>query len=142
MPFDGHFWVVRDGRIIDPFFKEYNEVIRINKLDRTQQRYLPADENTQRLWKTRCELRKWNFEFNKETWVPLHGFCYQNAVSEIFKNGGELVFGSMGWKYAKTPDVHYEFGGQGWTLMDFDFRNASQKIDYSVIMRNIYASRR
>ena len=33
---------------------------------------------------------------------------------EIAQRGGELVFGSMGWK--KQQGIHYEYGGENWTV--------------------------
>ena len=30
---DGHFWIVRNGEIIDPYFEEYDMVKVINKLE-------------------------------------------------------------------------------------------------------------
>ena len=123
MPFDGHFWVIRDGKVIDKSFPEWDMVISINKLDRKKQIYLPADDMTQRLWKQKCQKEYLTEDFSALDWTPRYGWCYQNALHEIAKNGGELVFGSMGWKFKSCPKVHYEFGGIGWTLMDFAKKN-------------------
>ena len=46
---------------------------------------------------------------------PTEGMCYQNCILEVFRNGGEIKFGSMGWKKKSDGTVWYEFGGKDWT---------------------------
>jgi hypothetical protein len=43
--------------------------------------------------------------------------CFQNAVFEIEKNGGELVFGSLGFKFENSNDYHYEYGGEHYQVV-------------------------
>jgi hypothetical protein len=125
---DGHFWVVRDGKIIDWEINEYNLVRKINKCDNIQV-HLEADEMTQKMMigiykKVLFNVFKtndWNYILEKFTDLllktgytkPVNNMCYQNCLVEIYKNGGELKFGSMGW-VRKSGEVHYEFGGEDW----------------------------
>ena len=50
---------------------------------------------------------------------PEYCRCFQNCLLEIHQRGGELVFGSLGFK---KPDgsFHYEYGGTDYlTIADF-----------------------
>jgi trehalose utilization protein len=50
---------------------------------------------------------------------PMFLTCYQNVIIDIYLNGGEIVFGSMGWK-REDGSIHYEFGGEEYlTWNDF-----------------------
>ena len=42
---------------------------------------------------------------------PYFGMCYFNAVMEQHRNGGEIVFGSMGWLRDDDTEF-YEYGGK------------------------------
>ena len=44
------------------------------------------------------------------------GCCFQNCILEIHDRGGELVFGSLGFKKNNGQGYHYEWGG-GWSLL-------------------------
>lgn len=123
---DGHFWVVRDDKIIDIDFQDYSMIRRIRNC-KNKAVHLEADEITQRLMiathlkiisnilggtpataielmGSYCELKRIEPECNR---------CLINAIIEIYKNGGELKFGSMGWEQ-KSGGVWYEFGGADW----------------------------
>jgi hypothetical protein len=118
---DGHFWVERDGKVIDPYFPEYNKIKKFYNCS-GDAIYLPADAITQQVI-----LRK----FEKLLTVKQAGICmktmgiprrvnacYQNASLEIAENGGNIVFGSMGWRKG-SGQIHYEFGGDGWKVHQF-----------------------
>ena len=45
---DGHFWIVRDGKIIDWEFREY-DIIRMVRNCNKEKDYLPAPEMTQKI---------------------------------------------------------------------------------------------
>lgn len=120
---DGHFWVVRDGKIIDIDFQEYNMIRRIRNC-KNKVVYLEADEITQRLMiATHLKIISNTLGGTPATAINVLGSyceikgiepecynCLVNSIMEIHKNGGELKFGSMGWEQ-KSGGVFYEFGG-------------------------------
>jgi len=132
--FDGHFWVERNGKIIDFYFPQYNiakkkngcvgnpiyleapeetQIIAIGIMKKTLQKILDTDNYDYAL--RRLYILYEMFDNLK----PQYLYCLQNAFIEIYKNGGKLVFGSMGWK-KKNGKIHYEFGGEDWkTWKDF-----------------------
>ena len=51
---------------------------------------------------------------------PRENSCFQNCLIELAENGGELVFGSMGFKYKSKNGYFYEYGGIDYkTIADF-----------------------
>ena len=119
---DGHFWVVRDDKIIDPDFDEYHLIKEIQGCV-GKRVYLPADDLVQRIIKRKFEsmisVEECGTMFSQYfRGRPQMNSCFQNACMEINRNGGELVFGSMGWK-KRSGGIHYEFGGEGWTVSQF-----------------------
>ncbi len=112
---DGHFWVEREGKIIDPYFMEYDLIKGIQGLsgDRI---YLPAPPLIQcifeKVLQRSCGKRQYT------NYKPRCYECSHNAVYEYQKNGGKIVFGSMGWK-RKDGTIHYEFGGENYTAKQF-----------------------
>jgi len=117
--FDGHFWVERNGEIIDPYFKEYDMYkSRWNCVGEVI--HLPASDLVQKVmikkFKTVDEIMDVDDEFFLMFFrEPGIGQCFQKSRLEILKNGGKLVFGSMGWKIS-SGGIHYEFGGENWTV--------------------------
>jgi hypothetical protein len=110
MSIDGHFWVERNGKIIDPHFAEYDMIAKIRECDSQTKNYVEAPLFTQVLM---------YFYADKHYKNNGTGFrnCYSNAVKELKrKPGGRLVFGSMGFKFNKQDDYFYEFGGKDWKL--------------------------
>jgi len=119
---DGHFWVERDGKIIDPYFLEYNYVKFIRNLEGDCV-YLEASPIVQNVI-----MKKFEKVMDKErvyktmiymNMKPEHNKCYQNAIYELYTNGGVLKFGSMGWKHRSRDNIHWEFGGKDWTVSNF-----------------------
>ena len=130
---DGHFWVERDHRIIDPYFYQYDIVKRLNRLE-GKAVYLEADIIISKVIIRRfeSEITKALTTFStlstttdlfakiiKDGYKNTFGRCYQNAILEISKNGGRLCFGSMGWKHKKNDSIHWEFGGENWKVSQF-----------------------
>jgi hypothetical protein len=119
---DGHFWVERDGKVIDPYFEEYDKIKKFWGCVGDAV-YQPADDLTQQVI-----LRKFEKILTvKQTGISMKTMgglkraydCWGNASLEIVENGGTIVFGSMGWKKKKTGTIHYEFGGDGWKVHQF-----------------------
>ena len=122
---DGHFWIMRDGEIIDPYFKEYDMVKVINNLE-GDRKYLPAEELIQKVMKKKYIASVENTLKDDMLMMSMAleigarcNCCPTNAVVEQITNGGEIVFGSMGWKRKNRKGIHYEFGGENWTISQF-----------------------
>ncbi len=132
---DGHFWVERDGKIIDstPAEKEFMQAAHYWEI--TQEReYLPANFIVQKIMKLSCTADV-IFTYNKETGssattlaevfenspiqTPQAQKCFKNAFYEQWKNGGTVVFGSMGYKAHWTTNIFWEYGGIDYVLTDF-----------------------
>jgi hypothetical protein len=130
---DGHFWVVREGKIIDPVFPdEYKMICGVRKADWKDRFNLPANEMTQKIMigmfkKVFSNLmnREGDTSFEEQVTQfailtnstfgntnPKMNKCFQNALLEIHERGGELVFGSLGFKFQGKEGYWYEFGGQ------------------------------
>jgi hypothetical protein len=131
---DAHFWVERDGVIIDPYFKTYDKVKNFWNLSNDQV-YLEADQSIQKIMieiHTRV-LKKHTKKNDFQEALQEHGefcikyeanmnipnCCWRNACLEVYKNGGQIKFGSMGWKRENSNNVFYEFGGVDWKIKDF-----------------------
>jgi hypothetical protein len=102
----GHYWVERDGKIIDPWFKQYKYITRVQGTTQ-EQAYEEADKELM-LTVTIKALK-----YYSEVKVPLlqsiygdisklmmFGECFLNAISEVRERGGTLKFGKMGFKRA------------------------------------------
>jgi len=130
---DGHFWVVRDGKIIDPVFDEYKLVCRIRNADWKDRHNLPAPEMTQTLMINMFK-KVLNNQLGKDKSfeelidefyaltvlymkkpTPQADMCFQNCLIEIKERGGDLVFGSLGFKLKGNEGYWYEYGGADWT---------------------------
>jgi len=134
---DGHFWVEREGEIIDPHFNTYDTICRIRNCDPKQPKsYLPAPEMTQTIIKCMfLKILKKLFgdkpqeeifaEFRDITkrhmgLKPRPDCCFQNCLIEIAERGGTLVFGSLGFKYKGKDGYFYEYGGEDYkTIKSF-----------------------
>ena len=129
---DGHFWVVRDGKIVDPVFPEYKMSCRMRNADWKNRSHLPASEITQKLmigmYKKVLTNQFGNISFEEQSAEikkfmklvhghndPVMNFCFQNCLVEIHERGGELVFGSLGFKLKNGEGYWYEYGGVNYT---------------------------
>ena len=133
--FDGHFWVVRDGRISDPYVKEYDNIKRINDLEGEPQ-YLPAPQSVQDDFiKSLTDYHLSIFgdlasslrDAKRLGWKPFCGGCQNTALYESLENGGQIVFGSMGWKKKNSSKIWWEYGGADWTNTE-DFVKVNHQI--------------
>jgi hypothetical protein len=122
---DGHFWVERDGVIIDPHFELYDKIIEIRKCT-TKVAHKEAPKSTQdkmiKMYEEYFQKMRgddWKTVFARVFATPKPNNCVQNAIAEVTNNGGRLVFGSLGWEQ-KKGGVWWEYGGEDWhTLNDF-----------------------
>jgi hypothetical protein len=128
--FDGHFWVVKDGEIIDPDFEKEKEVKMLQRCEGGKV-YLEASPEVQKdILKMVNDIN--NFDMCgkfllKGGFCPGYGQCIFNAMLLKAKFGGKIVFGSMGWKRRGSSSIHWEFGGKDWTVKDFIKRPALKK---------------
>ena len=116
---DGHMWVNKDDKIIDPHFIEYDILKKYHKGEKFI--YYPADNLTQKviikiimnnIIKEYETIEKFIIDYKIFTENrKLHGYCIFNALVEICSNGGELVFGSFGFE-KKDGTKFYEYGGE------------------------------
>lgn len=115
--FDGHFWVERDGQIIDPWFNEYDFVISVHGCLK-ERRYLKCPNDLVGRVLLRMFERSEFYSLLMAN-TPYFNNCIANSLKEIEQNGGTLVFGSLGFA-RKDGSVHWEFGGESWcTVKDF-----------------------
>jgi len=131
---DGHFWVVRDGKIIDPMFDEYKTICDVRNANWKDRDYIPAPKITQNLilgiYKKVLNnlLKEESFEKQIEEFFyitilmngdskPLMYCCFQNCLLEIYQRGGEIVFGSLGFKFKDKEGYWYEFGGNNYKIV-------------------------
>lgn len=128
---DGHFWVVRDGKIIDSEFPEYAMIRQIRNCS-DEQVYLESNPIIQQVLiqkhidvfdkflniNTIEEIAKKLSEWLEDE-PSIFRHCFFNSLMEIAKNGGRLVFGSMGWKVNNSTEVFYEYGGENYRVVDF-----------------------
>jgi hypothetical protein len=121
----GHFWVVRDGRVIDPKFQEHRDIQRQNRLQDVSC-HLPAPAMTQKIM-IASHIKKAKNVFGENYAVEFerifaphggkhYGMCFFNAVIEKHRNGGEIVFGSMGWLRDDDTEF-YEYGGKSFQVV-------------------------
>lgn len=111
---DGHFWVVRDGKIIDPHFKEYDILATEHNWYANKKNYIEAPQATQKIvvvYLKRITEINTKLLGEEEATKTGYGLCFQNATQEIAKNGGRLVFGSMGFKIKNKDGFFYQYGG-------------------------------
>ena len=116
---DIHWWIEVDGRIIDPYFQQYDAIKKYHNLvgnciykkleDKTLLIEYFKFFNENYLQKKQLQgLGEIVDDYFYEN--PVFGNCYINAVSYKKKQGGKLVCGSLGWKYQNSDQVWYEFG--------------------------------
>jgi len=121
---DGHFWVNFEGVIVDPYFKGYDIVKRINNLE-GDRIYLPAPPLIQAVMKKRYidDRIKLVKDLADKRLISLterrEDCCNMNALLEWMANGGEIVFGSLGWKKKNSDEIWWEYGGVDYTVADF-----------------------
>jgi hypothetical protein len=119
---DGHFWVERDGKILDDDFKEHEYIKHVNKCSGGKM-YKEADALTQKviismfnraLTSHIGDYQQFrDFSIKMGITKPIFQCCFQNSVMRL-KDGDVLKFGSMGWKRNNSAEIYYEFGGDDW----------------------------
>jgi hypothetical protein len=108
MAIDTHFWVERNGKIIDPLFPEV-ERLGVTEKNRV---YLHATEDDMFYVLDYLRYNSIMFERvndNRTLWENRFGYCFVNAMCEIWRNGGELKMGCFGVKRTKTG-VYWIYG--------------------------------
>lgn len=133
--FTGHFWIMRDGEHVDMDFPEYDRIRRKHKCVPEIMVYLPAPKKTQELiiglfkkitmncfkaddWDKMMEEFVTVARVAKVT-QPMFQKAFQNCLMEQYYNGGEIVFGSLGFK-KKDGTYHWYYGAEHLkTVKDF-----------------------
>jgi hypothetical protein len=133
--YDGHFWVERDGKIIDPELKEYHHIgsgyVRFHKEASPQVQCLIIET----MYRTFEE--KQGFKRDSDEWASfllfhrnIVGACFHNALREIYMNGGTLKCGSVGF-YFKNGNTRRGFecpAGSVW--WEYGFGGYEKYVDY------------
>ena len=91
----GHFWIVRDGKIIDPHFKEYDDIKKFWNCEGRPQYRLESKE----------VRRKVKNQFIKEKKKILK-LIVDNPDKTDW---GQIAYGDMGWRIKNSNEIHYEF---------------------------------
>jgi hypothetical protein len=131
----GHFWVERDGEIIDADFythlrKKHKCVPELNVYLRAPRK---AEEDMIRLFR-KITLKT----FNETNWdemmpefimvakmtgngdAPVFDKCWTNCIQEVYHNGGEIRFGSMAFKEKYDGRYIWYYGSDRFqTLSDY-----------------------
>ncbi len=116
---DGHFWVERDGKIIDPIFKENIEWCEEMGCCSKRKYVKCADDLLGKIFIIQfmfCfDLEVKTYEKAKKAGCQVahdtgYGYCFHNACAEIYKNGGTLCFGSLLFKNKHNNDYKIRYG--------------------------------
>ena len=116
---DGHFWIERNGKIIDIEFNEYNDIKKYRGC-KGGMVHKEADDMTQAvmikiydkcLTSVGLNMAKFKAFSVRKGIKPQFQMCYQNCLLEM-KEGDVLKFGSMGWK--RSDGVWWEYGGENY----------------------------
>jgi hypothetical protein len=120
---DGHFWIERDGKIVDTYFKGYDYVKKVNNLT-GEMVYKEADDTTQKIMIMMFRKSLAKAGMSEDEYValkkllgmnkPAEDDCYFNCLLEL-KEGDMLKFGSMGWNKKNGSGVWWEYGGEDWS---------------------------
>ena len=111
----GHFWVERDGEIIDWDFPEHTRLRKKLKCVPEWNAYLRAPPKTEdamirlfeKLTLKAFQADNWNNMMPEFIMVakmtgngdgPIFDKCWTNVIQEAYYNGGVIRFGSMGYK--------------------------------------------
>lgn len=130
---NGHYWVERDGVIIDPYFPNYDDFKKFHKIKKnkknkrvyveatnpiTKQTALKFLEN--RLLKPFGDRRKAVDLMLMCGYTPEPRCCQFNAVIEAERNGGVIKFGSVGMESDDKTKTIWIYGNKNYdTLADF-----------------------
>jgi len=107
---DIHFWVEKDGKIIDPDFPVYDMIKSIQGLEGEKQFQELTDKRIIKIYmKHWIEKGTTNLNVIGLLGVMPHQ-CYSNAMYYISQNGGKLKIGKMGWKKKNSNKIWWEFG--------------------------------
>ena len=117
---DGHFWVERNGKILDTHFPYY-DMIKMYHGCCGEMMYHEADDFTQKLMITRFKRELNKVGLCEDDYLHLKSVIYDGkaVMNECYyisllamKEGDRLVFGSLGWKKKDGSGVWWEYGGK------------------------------
>jgi hypothetical protein len=139
----GHFWIVRDGKIVDWDFPEYKELRVFHNCEEKPKYRLESvaiRRKAKKQWikEKRDDLEEIR-ELMPEMWEeivkahPLPFQCSLNVCVEQALRGGQIAYGDMGWTCRDTGDIWYEFEHS---------RPQCGKGEFLQIARNIKAGRK
>ncbi len=113
---DAHYWYVdKKGKIIDPFFEEYEtkQHIRDTIIGPKGLVYLPADPEIQKRYMEERLKHHYpqDMSYGKLGALPAVNMCSMNSIWELVqdKGQGKIVFGSLGYR-RKDGSIWWELG--------------------------------
>jgi hypothetical protein len=107
---EGHFWVKRNNKIIDnDMWIKY----RLKHIGKHIKHYVEAPIDIQKYmidtYINKNEEAFITFVY-LENYIPILGLCNLNAFVEQYKNGGKIIFGSMGYSTKTKPHIKWIYG--------------------------------
>lgn len=138
--FEGHFWVeLPCGKIIDPYFEEYDEILKLNGL-KMGCKYKEATEDIQDEMKIKHIIPKLIAvkKYYRLGQIDLKaGYCNINAIINLINHPeGTIKYGDMGWECKKNNKIWWEYEN-GW-------KGRGQPIDadmFNTIFQNVKKNR-
>jgi len=138
---NGHYWVERDGKIIDPYFPNYNRFKAYYNIKRKNAKFVYVEATnpfTNRIaLKSLDDILMRPFE-DKEKALKLLDLCeYKNeprccqfnSLMEQYRNGGEIKFGSVGMETDDGKSIVWIYGSKNFdTIADFMSYDEYEKI--------------
>ena len=127
---DGHFWVVKDSKVIDYLDDDMMSMIKKFNGCHGDKIYLQAPPLVQKVMLKAFDViprDKLVLILKQSKYKPMDDLCYFNAIYNQDKYGGEIVFGSFGWE-KEAGGIHYEYGGDGWKVSQFIKQKALLKM--------------
>tara|TARA_Y100000996_G_scaffold228521_1_gene179779 strand:- start:400 stop:933 length:534 start_codon:yes stop_codon:yes gene_type:complete len=112
---DCHFWVEKDGLIVDPYFPEYDVIKQVKNLV-GKRIYKPQTDFSIILPQIKEQMflikeLGWTAEkYQTDDYTPSFGLNPVNALNNKHIHGGKIVVGSMGWKLRNSSQICWEYG--------------------------------
>ena len=146
----GHFWIERDGNIIDYDFPEYEngklsnmcygdkQYKRATKARRSAMKRLAINEKFQELKAMKESPENSLDRIMYEELVkshPIMDHCATNVCIEKLERGGTIIYGDMGWKTKlERSDIYWEYEDKRTTesvRADFNKMTHEEKMNYA-----------
>ena len=78
---DGHFWIVRDGKIVDPYFKEYDLLVKFHNGKKGSFIHKPADNMTQLVIENHQSVERSRNKRNRSRWNKGRSWWHYQGIN-------------------------------------------------------------